>query len=105
MWGNSGDGRRRASAGHGADGARLTDGERAAFRRQAFLWLREMRNRQAKKGNLMNLRYYLHNIHDFSLIRDPKELAKLPPAERAEWLELWDSLKVRPVAPPPRSVD
>jgi hypothetical protein len=94
----------QASAGHGADGASLTDAERAAFRRQAFVWLRDMRDQQAKKGALANLRVYFHTIRDLSPVRDTKELAKLPPAERAEWEELWESLKIRPVTPPPRPV-
>jgi hypothetical protein len=96
----------QAGAGNGADGADLTPARRAEFRRQALAWMRETTKRAGKRATA-SMGFSLTTNRDFAPVRDAKELAKLPAAERAEWEKLWAEVKPPTVperAPPPREV-
>ena len=68
------------------------------FRSQALAWLREVVKQFTGQFNDMDgkeraalrtgLAHWQTNA-DLASIRDPKELAQLPPAERAAWQQLW----------------
>ena len=96
----------QAGTGHGADAATTPLIVRDQYRRQALEWMNAMDRRG---GVAMDL--YLSSYRDFAPVRDEKELARLPAAERAEWKKLWHKLtpitvsprsRSREVAPPPR---
>lgn len=82
----------QAGAGNGADGADLTPARRAEFRRQALAWMRETTKRAGKRATA-SMGFSLTTNRDFAPVRDAKELAKLPAAERAEWEKLWAEVK------------
>ena len=87
-----------AGAGKGKNAAKLDDKERHRYRKQAFDWLREaLRARSSTlEGGGAALRAVVQqsmlewqkNPH-LTSVRDPKELAKLPAAERIAWQQLW----------------
>ena len=105
----------QASAGNGTDTANLTPNEREQFRKQALAWLRESAGRASKEAFVIMGQSFAMNT-DFAAVRDAKELAKLPPDERAEWEKFWEEItpafekpttekpksKAREVTPPPR---
>ena len=100
----------QASAGNGVDGEALPLIVRQQYRRQALRWMRDMLKRQAK-GAGASMGGYINTIRDFAPVRDPAELAKLPPDERTEWEKLWTEFAPMPdpatpdnpeAAPPPR---
>jgi serine/threonine-protein kinase len=88
-----------AAAGKGTDAANLSDTERARWREQARQWLRAelalkikvqgSGSEAGRKRTVDSLAGWLTDP-DFAGIRDPKELSKLPAAERAKCQELWD---------------
>jgi serine/threonine protein kinase/tetratricopeptide (TPR) repeat protein len=88
----------RAGAGAGEDAARITDAERAGFRRQALDWLRADLNAwrrlldkqpdKARGAVVQRMRHWLGD-GDFAGVRGPDALAKLPEAERQDWQKLW----------------
>src|SRR5262249_55559670 len=96
----------QAAAGNGADGAELSAAERAQLRRDALAWLRESLSRPQREL-LPLLGYQAKHTAPPAPVRDPAELAKLPPEERAGWQQFWDALaasQLPAVAPPPRPV-
>jgi hypothetical protein len=105
-----------AGSGLGEDTSKLTDEERARWRRRALRWLVAEQAGWAKvaadPAAMPRVRKNLHhwfNDPDLAPIRDEAELMKLPAAEQAEWRKLWAEihlLKSRvdglAIAPPPR---
>jgi serine/threonine-protein kinase len=85
-----------AGCGQGEDGARLSDTERAGWRRQAVDWLRVDLTRRGKHlaGKAppaqmqQQLSWWLRDP-DLAGIRDAAALAKLPEAEQARCRQLW----------------
>jgi Tfp pilus assembly protein PilF len=87
-----------AGCGQGKDADHLDAKERARLRRQARDWLRDQlaawdevltRNHpEAAAVVRQKMRHWLRDA-DFTGVRDPKALAKLPEAERADWRRLW----------------
>jgi hypothetical protein len=84
----------QAGAGRGVDGSTLPLIVRERYRRRALEWLRETIRRSERHGTA-GLGFYLGTVRDFAPVRDPKELAKLPDAERAAWEKFW--VEVAPV--------
>jgi eukaryotic-like serine/threonine-protein kinase len=86
-----------AAAGRDRDAAALGEAERTRLRRQAVAWLRadlaawEQRARQSESSRATARQTLAHWREDPDLagVRDPAELAKLPPEERREWERLW----------------
>jgi tetratricopeptide (TPR) repeat protein len=87
-----------AGCGHGADAAGLSEQDRASFREQARLWLRDdlVARRALLSGAPTTLRGTLRarleswfKVPALALVRDDNELRKRPPAEREAWLALW----------------
>jgi serine/threonine-protein kinase len=87
-----------AGCGQGKDAGKLDDKERARLRRQALDWLRAdltAWGRQLDKQKTMSpqavavLRHWLANP-DFTGVRQPESLTKLPEAERQPWKKLWN---------------
>jgi serine/threonine-protein kinase len=87
-----------AGCGKGKDANKLDDKERADLRAQAMEWLRAdltawgrlLDDDQAKSQQMVEvLRDWLAD-RDFTCVRGPEALAKLPEAERHEWQKLWD---------------
>jgi serine/threonine-protein kinase len=90
-----------AGSGSGADGAGLSEPERARWRKQARQWLRldlaawTKRLETAKPTDRAEVRKTLARWRedpDLAGLRDPSALEKLPPAERQECLALWRGL-------------
>jgi tetratricopeptide (TPR) repeat protein len=87
-----------AGCGQGQDADKLNDKERARLRRQALDWLRadlEGWGRLLDRGQdkdrpiiVEQLRHWLADT-DFTGVRGPAALAKLPEAERPAWQKLW----------------
>ncbi len=88
----------RAGCGDGEDAAQLSEGERAASREQARIWLRD--DLIAKKGLLAGAptseRAALPGTLEtwfkdpaLACVRDEGKLRKLPSAEREAWIRLW----------------
>ncbi len=92
----------QASAGNGTDAADLTPVQRADLRRQALAWVRKSTMWAAPTYSAV-ARHFA-TIRDFAPVRDPKELVKLPPDERAEWEKFWADVTPRALAPTPREV-
>jgi serine/threonine protein kinase len=90
----------QAGLGKGADAADLTPDERSRLRRQALAWLRGISKTSPKPSATILGSLILKNP-DLAPTRDPAELAKLPPDERAEWEKFWSD--VRPAAPKPKT--
>jgi eukaryotic-like serine/threonine-protein kinase len=87
-----------AGCGGGADGAALSEPERARWRQQARAWLRAdlavwAKRRQAAKptdrGEVPKALARWRDDPDLAGLRDPDALNRLPPAERQEWRVLW----------------
>jgi hypothetical protein len=89
-----------ALAGCGAreDAAQLTDTERAGFRKQSLNWLRadldawrDLLNKEPDKSRLRVAQKMQHWLvdPDFSGVRGPDALGKLPEGERDSWRKLW----------------
>jgi serine/threonine-protein kinase len=87
-----------AASGQGKDAEKLTDRERADFRKQALQWLREDltawgdelheyadKARPVVQGEMTQWK----QVADLAGVRDAKALAKLPPDERDAWQDLW----------------
>ena len=91
-----------AAFGRGEDALRLPDAERERHRHQAYDWLRaEFRlwqgraNGATEKGQAairQAMTQRLLNV-DLALLRDEKELAKLPETEQANWRKLWSEIE------------
>lgn len=89
-----------AGCGKGADADKLEEAERSRLRHQALAWLQEevRLNRQLiQKGTPDKRRRSLlsdwQKDEDLASVREPKELAKLPEAERQAWQQLWSEVK------------
>jgi len=92
-----------AGRGRGADGAGLSDDERARWREQAREWLRadlavwkqrlddDPGDRDEKKLIRDTLSRW-QTDPDLRLFREPNAQADLPPAERSEWRSLWQDV-------------
>jgi tetratricopeptide (TPR) repeat protein len=82
----------RAGCGQGVDAAGLRPAERAELRGQALEWLRAdlaaWRGHSEGGQRAQALRYWRAD-QALAGVRDKEGLAKLPPAERAAWAELW----------------
>jgi hypothetical protein len=90
-----------AGCGRGADGAQLSDAERARWRTRARRWLRAELDAWARilQGGLAVDRAraqeklaWWRKDPDLAGLRDPDALDKLPPAERQECRRLWRDL-------------
>src|SRR5262249_32852177 len=86
-----------AAAGHGADAAKLGDGERTRLRRQALEWLtadlaaweKLMKDRPQERARVQKtLRDWKVDL-DLVGIRETEALAQLPSAEREACRKLW----------------
>jgi tetratricopeptide (TPR) repeat protein len=87
-----------AASGAGKDAAKLTDAQRAAFRKQALDWLRAdldawrgLLAREPDKARttvVQKMQHWLKDV-DFQGVRGKEALSKLPEAERAAWQQLW----------------
>jgi serine/threonine protein kinase/Flp pilus assembly protein TadD len=102
-----------AGCGQGEDAVKLTDAERAGFRKQALDWLRadleswrrllDKEPDRARPLVLQNLCHWLEDT-DFAGVRGAEVLKRLPEAKRADWQRLWDhveALRQRATAAPP----
>jgi tetratricopeptide (TPR) repeat protein len=86
-----------AAAGQGKDAASLNDKDKENLRRQALSWLKtelvklgkQVQAGGAAADNALKALKFWHEEADFASVREAKELAKLPPAERQAWEELW----------------
>ena len=82
--------------------ATLDDRKRSRLRRQALTWLRanlaswrkQLEADEAKSRPLVRkeMRHWLADS-DFSDVRDPEALDKLPETERLDWQTLWADVK------------
>jgi serine/threonine-protein kinase len=97
--------RRAALAARGADGAAALDAEsRKRFGAKSLGWLRDdllLLTEQIETGSADELRSaaaalrgWLHDA-DFAGVRDEKELARLAPADAAEWKEFWTEVRAQ----------
>jgi hypothetical protein len=87
-----------AVAGKGEDAADLADKEKGMLRQKALAWLRdnlkceaeELDNADAKTRVAIR-RWFQHWQQDTDLagVREARELARLPAAEREAWQQLW----------------
>jgi Tfp pilus assembly protein PilF len=87
-----------AAAGKGEDAIKLSEKERATWRRQALDWLTadlaawtkviEQNLPQAGATARRTLTHWQKDS-DLASVRDEKEWAKLPTEERAQWRKLW----------------
>ncbi len=90
-----------AGCGHGKDADKLDGNERSRLRRQAVDWLRAdldaWRRRLDKEPDkfrpiiVEEMQQWLADT-DFTGVRGPEALAKLPEAERPAWQELWSGV-------------
>jgi serine/threonine protein kinase/Tfp pilus assembly protein PilF len=86
-----------AAAGHGADAAKLGDGERARLRRQAWEWLtadlaawdQRIQDHPQERARVQKTLRHWKMDRDLAGIRDTEEVAQLPPAEREACRKLW----------------
>jgi serine/threonine-protein kinase len=91
-----------AGCGQGKDANQLDDAERARLRRQAVTWLQAdlaaWRTRLEKDPNkagpavLQTMQHYWQRDTDFTGVRGPEALARLPQAERPVWQKLWEEV-------------
>jgi serine/threonine-protein kinase len=91
-----------AAAGQAADAKPLPDKVTVALRRQALGWLRadlalyarsvERDNPKAKELVQRRLAHWQADA-DFTSVRDPEALARLPAAEREAWRQLWTDVE------------
>jgi serine/threonine-protein kinase len=103
-----------AGCGRGRDAASLLDKERARLRGQALAWLladlaawRGLLDKYPAKAGPAVRQQLTHwqQDKDFTDVRAPEALAKLPQAERRAWQKLWqdvDALRKRAAKPPTR---
>jgi tetratricopeptide (TPR) repeat protein len=85
-----------AAAGQGIDAADLSEEERGRLRQQALDWLRAdltaWTRRADQTGGRLPARQALRHWQKnpgFASVREAKELAKLPKADREAWKQLW----------------
>ncbi|HEY7428116.1 MAG TPA: tetratricopeptide repeat protein, partial [Gemmataceae bacterium] len=87
-----------AAAGQGEDARLLPDKDATMFRRRALDWLREElaaygqiapQNNPAMKQTIQKRLAHWQRDPDLAGVREPEQLAKLPPAEKEEWRRLW----------------
>jgi serine/threonine protein kinase/tetratricopeptide (TPR) repeat protein len=99
----------QAAAGKGVDGPGLPLLVRDRYRRLALEWVLALQKKSEKTGYAAA--FLLAINRDLAPVRDEKELAKLPAAERAEWEKFWAATepvfetprsRKREPAPPPR---
>ncbi|MBV8084719.1 MAG: tetratricopeptide repeat protein, partial [Chloroflexi bacterium] len=90
-----------AGCGRGLDAAKLTDEERAGWRRQALAWLRQdlakwgavLQRANAKtRARIQQELQYWQADEDLAGLREPDALAKLPPDEREDCRALWQEV-------------
>ena len=90
-----------AGSGKGADSAKLSDTERARWREQSRQWLQAELARQTKileSGSAADRKLASDSLThwcmdpDLAGLREPKELSKLPGAERAKCQKLWEAV-------------
>jgi tetratricopeptide (TPR) repeat protein len=89
-----------AAAGQGEDAGTLDDKEKSRLRRQALGWLKDALKIQSNhledpercKKILQTLQHWQKDA-DLTGVRDPKELTKLPEAERAAWKQFWNDVE------------
>src|SRR5262249_54311777 len=88
----------RAGCGQGNDADQLDDKERVRLRQQAREWLRTdlalwekqaASDKGANRALVQKTLTHWQGDADLAGVRDPKALAELPEAERAEWQKLW----------------
>jgi serine/threonine-protein kinase len=88
-----------AGCGGGADGAKLSDKDRAGWRQQALKWLRQDLDASAQllKTASPQVRDVAQKVLagwraeiDLAGVREQKALDKLAPTERQEWLTFWE---------------
>jgi eukaryotic-like serine/threonine-protein kinase len=101
-----------AGCGDGADGAKLSEEERARWRKQARVWLRadlDARANQLEEGPAAERAKVQQTLAAWRVdpglagLRDPDALERLPPAERQDCRALWSELDDRlEHAGPPR---
>jgi hypothetical protein len=91
-----------AASGHGKDDPRPDDSAKIKFRGQAIEWLKAelaLDQKIIDRGDAlvrdMVVKQMIHwkNDSDLTGIRDEKELAKLPEAERSAFKQLWDDVE------------
>jgi serine/threonine-protein kinase len=91
-----------AGCGQGKDADKLDAKERARLRQQALDWLRadlkaygQLMKKSADKAGpaiAQQMQHWLKDT-DFAGVRGPESLARLPEAERKEWLKLWEEVE------------
>jgi tetratricopeptide (TPR) repeat protein len=89
-----------AGCGQGKDAAKLTEKERARWRKQALAWLRAdlaLRRRQLESGQPKDaeVRQKLRQWQcapDLAGLRGPEALARLDEVERPAWQQLWQEV-------------
>ena len=70
----------QAGAGHGADGALNSADRSRSVSPTALEWMNEL----LRRGDV-SMDIYLSSYRDFAPVREEKDLARLPAAERAQW--------------------
>jgi serine/threonine-protein kinase len=90
-----------AGCGQGKDADKLDDKKRARLRSQALDWLRadldawgQLLNKESDKIRPLLVQQMQHWLADpdFSGVRGPEALAKLPEVERQAWQKLWKDI-------------
>jgi serine/threonine-protein kinase len=87
-----------AGCGQGKDADKLDDKERARLRKQALEWLKADLahwTKQAESDQPQAVQQTMKHWQadaDFTGVRNPDALAKLPAEERAAWQQLWDDV-------------
>ncbi|MGO9463424.1 MAG: tetratricopeptide repeat protein [Isosphaeraceae bacterium] len=91
----------RAGCGQGKDADKLDTKQRAGLRKQALDWLRadakayrQMLDKSAEKAGTeiaQRMQQWLQDT-DFSGVRGPEALGRLPEAERGDWHKLWEEV-------------
>jgi tetratricopeptide (TPR) repeat protein len=91
----------QSAAGQGQDAATLPETERARLRGQALEWLRSDLAAWAKqaetarpqdRADVLKVLRLWQQSQDLASVRDAPGLAKLPPAERKGWDQLWQEV-------------
>jgi tetratricopeptide (TPR) repeat protein len=101
-----------AAAGLAEDAKGLPEKDRAALRQQALNWLRAdlavyamvaQRDDPRAKAAVQERLVHWQRDPDFTAVREPAALAKLPESERAAWRQLWANVAAlqKKVAPVP----
>ncbi len=80
-------------SGGGADGAPVDSDERARWRQQACAWLRAdleaWSSKRADRAQAQRALSRWRSDPELAVMRDREALAKMPLAERQQWLALW----------------